>query len=393
MAGLFDIAALAAAALGVIGIGQTLAGWVAVRRFGAADPPRPSARPAVTILKPLHGDEALLEQALASFCVQDYPSFQIVFGVQDPADAALPAVERLRTRFPRMDIAVVVDPTRHGVNLKVGNLINMSAAARHDVLLISDSDIHVRPDYLARVAAALEEPETGLVTTLYTGLPGSGALAARLGATQISHGFLPGALLARAMGRQDCLGATMALRRDTLARIGGLAAVADELADDAVLGRLVARAGLRVALARTVPATTVPEADLGALWRHELRWGRTIRSLVPVQFALSVLQYPIFWTGLALALSGMAEWALVLFLAAWLARAAAARGVDRALGLASAAPIWLLPVRDLLSVAVILASHGGRRVQWRGQALQAIRPKLASKQRLASEPRLASEKG
>ena len=130
----------------------------------------------VTVLKPLYGDEPLLEQALASVCQQDYPEWQVVFGVQDRADTAMPVVQRLQNRFPECDIAVVVDPTRHGPNGKVGNLINMLAAAKHDVLVIADSDVHVARDWLWRLIAALVAPGVGLVTTVYTGLPAHGPL-------------------------------------------------------------------------------------------------------------------------------------------------------------------------------------------------------------------------
>lgn len=368
--------ALVAAALAMAGLAQTIAGAVLVRRFAAR--PRVLARehPPMTILKPLHGDEPLLEAALASTCAQDYPALQIVFGVQRADDGALPVIERLCARFPDLDIAVVADPTRHGSNPKIGNLINMLPLAKHDVLVIADSDLHVAPDWLKRVAAALQVPGTGLVCTLYAGMPATGALAERLAATQITHTFLPGALLARALGRQDCLGATMALRRETLAAIGGLESLADHLADDNVLGRLVQARGLRVALADTVPATTVPEATFGALWRHELRWARTIRALAPGPFAASVLQYPIVWGLVALALSGASAWSWGLFETAWVVRALAARAVDRVLasqlkGLAFRPPLWLLPVRELLSVGVMLASYAGVRVDWRGQNLHA----------------------
>jgi ceramide glucosyltransferase len=158
-----------------------------------------------------------------------------------------------------------------------------------------------------------------------------------------------------------------------------LAALADHIADDYVLGALVRRQGLAVRLADTVPATTVPEATLAELFRHELRWARTIRTLVPVQFVLSALQYPLFWAALAVVLEGAAFWALGLFLAAWAVRAAVARGIDRVLGLvksglATPTPVWLLPLRDLMSVFVILASHGSDRVEWRGQVLHAASP-------------------
>jgi len=335
-----------------------------------------------------------------------------------------------------------------GANAKVGNLINMLPRAKHAVLAIADSDLHVQPDYLARLAETLAEPGTGLVTTLYTGLPAANRVAQQLGATQITHYFLPGALLARAMGRQDCLGATMVLRRATLDRIGGLRALVGHLADDQVLGRLVAALGLAVRLAPTVPATTVPEARLRDLLRHELRWARTIRALEPAAFAASVLQYPLFWAMLAMLLSEGAAWSFGVFFLGWAGRALAAVWVDRALeqflvipggypppplegggwgegcaqspssgvraplpnhlpqgegednrrggggrapddlrldggpnladavaqGLAFPCPVWLLPLRDLISVGVMLFSYAGRRVEWRGQHLTVDTP-------------------
>ena len=372
-----QLLAFVAALLAAVGLIQTLLGARLVRQFRAAPAPRAHALPAISVLKPLYGDEPLLEAALASVCAQDYPRFQVVFGVQDPADPALAAVRRLRARFPACDIAVVIDDTAAGANRKVANLTNMLPAARHPVLVIADSDVHVAPDYLRRIAAALQPPGIGLVTTLYTGLPASGALAGQLGASAITHGFLPGALLARRLGRQDALGATMALRRETLATIGGFAALRDHLADDNLLGRKVRALGLRIGLAATVPATTVPESRMRDLFRHELRWARTIRALAPLPFAASAVQYPLAWALLAVALSGGARWTVVLFALAWLARALAARAIERALGLADgagaiAAP-WHLPLRDLMSAAVLLTSYMGDRVDWRGRSMRAAR--------------------
>lgn len=356
-----------AVALSGVGLVQAIAGAVAVRRFaGRAKSASVPPLPPVTILKPLHGDEPLLEQALASVCRQDYPAYQVVFGVQDPGDTALPVVRRLQAAFPQCDIAVVVDPAVHGPNRKVGNLLNMLPAGKHGVLVVSDSDVHVAPDWLSRLVAALGMPGVGLATSVYVGMPASG-FAAILGAMQINQYFLPGALLSRILGRQDCLGASMMLRRDTLERIGGFQALVNHLADDNVLGRLVRRLGLRVALADTVPATTVPEATLRDLWRHELRWARTIRTLVPAQFAASMLQYPLAWAIFAVP---FAPWALAWFAFAWAVRALAAAIVDRS-GLANRTPLWLLPMRELMSVAVMAASYAGRRVQWRGHTLQA----------------------
>jgi len=370
---LIDPASAVLAGITAAGVAQSTAGWLAVRRFSRRCAEAPAACLPVTVLKPLHGDEPLLEQALASYCLQDYPAFQVVFGVQDAADPALRVLRRLRARFPDVDMAVVVDPTPHGANRKIANLINMLPQAKYDVLVIADSDIHAAPDYLDSLVRSLAAPGVGLVTTLYAGLPAGDSLTGRLGAAGINHAFLPGALLARAMGRQDCMGATMALTRDTLDLIGGLHALSDHLADDAVLGRLVRAQGLGVALAATVPATTVPETRMPALFQHELRWARTIQSLVPVEFALSAVQYPLFWSALLVGTSGGAAWACLVFMLAWMVRGASAWGVERHLGLAPGLAIWCLPLRDLLSVGVILASYRTDRVAWRGQTMRATR--------------------
>jgi ceramide glucosyltransferase len=387
--------AVLAVVLTAIATVQCVAGWTAVVWFAARSRKPARVRPAVTVLKPLHGDEPGLEQALETVCRQRYPTYQVVFGVQDAADPAAAVVRRLQSRFPARDLALVVDPTQHGRNRKVSNLINMFPAARHDMLVIADSDLHVAPDYLERLVAALEPPGVGLATTLYVGIPPASlarerqtqsrfgvsmgpSVIAALGATQITHGFLPGALLGRVLGREDCLGATMILRRDTLRRIGGLPALVDHLADDNALGRLVQEVALGVALADTVPLTTVPERTLAELFRHELRWARTIRALAPFPFAASVLQYPIFWALIAALLLPFGIWSWILVLAAWAIRATAARGIDRALvsrtGPLPKAALWLLPLRELMSITVMIVSYGGLQVEWRGHRLMADGP-------------------
>ena len=373
-----SILAALAAIVTFAGILQAIVGWWAVRRYVRQKNVSSAWQPAITVLKPLHGDEPMLEEALASFCAQDYPAFQIVFGLHDPADPALHVIRRLRARFPDVDIDVVIDPAQHGVNRKISNLINMYPRAKHDMIVMADSDIHAPADYLRQLASSLARNGVGLVTTLYAGLGASQTLAARLGAAQINHSFLPGALLARALGRQDCLGATMALRRETLEGVGGLLALVHHLADDAVLGRLVCARGQTVALAATLPATTVPEMRVSHLFAHELRWGRTIHSLAPIGFAMSSLQYPLFWSALAAVLTGFQPSAIALFVGVWLTRAAAMIGIDALLGLTTAVPVWLLPLRDLLSVAVILASYGGSEVAWRGHVLRISPPRLAA---------------
>ena len=374
---MIDVIPAIADAIAAAGLLQSGIGWALVRRFARKPAVVPALRPPITVLKPLHGDEPLLEEALVSLCRQDYPQCQIVFGIQDPDDPARSVVERLQRRFPALDLILVVNRAQHGANRKVGNLINMLPAAKHETIVIADSDVHAAPGYLDRIAAALEEPGVGLVTTLYAGQPAQEGLVAALGAASITQGFLPGALMARALGRQDCLGATMALRRATLDAIGGFESLADHLADDAVLGLRVRRLGLSVALAGTIPATTVPETAMPALFAHELRWARTTQKLEPLGYALSAVQFPLAWSVLALCTGGVDDlWAWLAFAFAWLLRAITARSIERILHAPSGLKAWALPLRDLLSLAVLLASYGGDQVAWRGHTLRADRPAL-----------------
>jgi ceramide glucosyltransferase len=355
----------------LLGVAQLLLGTFLVRRFCAARPSMPREYKPVSILKPLCGTDSLTELALESFFLIDYPQFQLVFGVQSATDPVLEIVEKLRARYPTCDVALVVDATLHGSNRKIANLINMLPAATYETLVMSDADIHVPPYFLNRVVAALQEPGVGLVTTLYTALPGTPHLATLMGANQINYTFLPGALLARKLGRQDCLGVTMALTRGVLAQVGGLEAVADNLADDQVLGRLVVAKGYKLTLAQVIPATTVPENDFKALFLHELRWARTIRALVPIPYAASVLQISLFWALLAVICAGgsLAAWAL--FLVVLMARFVAARRIDSILGLAKAGDAWLLLVRDFCSAVIYIVSYAGDKVDWRGQIMRA----------------------
>lgn len=355
----------------VVGVLQGAVGAYLTGRFCAKTWQRPKNRPPVTVMKPLCGVEQMTELALESFFLLDYPVYQLVFGVKDKEDPVLEIVARLQARYPQCDTAVMVNDDLHGSNRKVSNLINMQKLAKHDILVFADADIHVPPYYLDDLVAALEDPKVGLVTTLYTGLPGTLALAGRLGAAQINQTFLPSALLARQLGRQDCMGATMALTKQILKRSGGLAALADHLADDQVLGRLVVKAGYRVGLAHTIPVATVPETDFEALFKHELRWGRTIRALVPFAYAGSILQIPMFWAILSVLFSGFALWSIVLLLLTLAGRIIFARHVEKSLRLPLTREIWFFLLRDLFSFVIYVASFTGRRVDWRGQSMVA----------------------
>jgi ceramide glucosyltransferase len=370
-----DIAREGLILLIAIGVLQSVASLLAVRAFVLRAPRTCAVLPAVTVLKPVCGVEPLLEEALESFCRQTYAApVQIVIGAHDAEDPALAVARRVKARFPKADITILADPARRGVNGKIANLINMLPHALHETLVIADSDLHVEADYLRHVVAELMVPGTGLVTSLPGGEPVGTSLAARLGSAHLAQIFLPSALLAQALGRQDCLGGTMALSRTTLARIGGLAALADELADDNVLGRKVRNLGLSVRLANTLPSVTVQETTLRALWLHELRWARTIASVAPISLAGCVVQYPLFWAFAAVTVSGGAAWAFVALAMTWAARAMIVRGLEHYLAMRRTRPVpplplWLPPLRDLLSVAEIAASFCGDKVVWRGRTL------------------------
>jgi ceramide glucosyltransferase len=389
-----NIPAAFAAGLATTGMVQAMLGMAGVRRFMRSAPHEVRTWPPVSVMKPLHGAEALLADALETFFQQDYPALQLVFGVQRADDPAAAIVHHLCARYPHVDATLVIDPKTHGANGKIGNLINMLPFAKHAVLVISDSDMHVAADYIRQVAAALGKPGTGLVTSLYVGRPVVPGVVSALGAAYINQIFASGAVMARMLGRQDCLGATMALRRATLQRVGGFEALVPYVADDGVLGRLVHATGQRVAMAATVPATTVPETDLFALFSHELRWARTIRAMAPAAFLLSAVQFPVFWALLAVALVPHHIWPVALLALAILVRAVSGRRIERALG-AAVTPPWLVPLRDVLSVVVMAASLCGRTVAWRGQVLSTApdRALVTREQRFAVPPALAHREG
>jgi ceramide glucosyltransferase len=350
-----------------------LAGTVAAAlRFARRRAILPAEQPSVSVLKPLYGAEPGLFENLRSFVDQDYPRRQIVFGVRSPDDGALPVARALIADRPEVDIDLVVDARAGGTNLKVANLINMLPAARHDLLVFADSDMHVDTHYLATVTAPLEDATVGLVTCLYRGLP-TGGLWSRLGALHINFGFLPSALLGEALGTGGgCFGATIALRRPVLDRIGGLAVVCDELADDHRIGAAVRELGLATVLSPYIVDTSVSEKSLKCLWRHELRWARTVRAMAPVGFAGSAVTHAVAIAALAALCSGLSLTSLVFLAMSCLFRWATAGATARILRLPTTG-LWLLPLRDLLSFAVFVGSFFGRSVSW-GDRLFRIEP-------------------
>jgi ceramide glucosyltransferase len=326
--------------------------------------------PSVTVLKPLCGAEPGLYSHLRSFCEQDYRQYEIVFGVSDADDAARAVAERLIGEFPSVPMKLVIDPSIHGNNRKVSNLINMLERARNEVLVMSDSDAFVGRDYLAAVTAPLRDPGVGLVTCLYCGVPTEG-IWSRLGAMYINEWYIPSVLLAWLFGHQGYVsGQTLCIRRDTLEAIGGLRVLADQLAEDYRLGELVRERNLRIVLSPYLLNGEHHEPDLGSMTRHELRWMRTIRILRPRSFLgiFVTFSLPLAFLGITFASAApaipLAAWALFGIVVT--ARVALhflhrVRG-KRALW----SDLWLLPLRDLLLCWVWCRSFFSSRVNWRG---------------------------
>ena len=329
----------------------------------SAEQPTSADAPPVTVLKPLHRAEPDLAQRLAALCQQDYTGpVQIVCGARGDLAPATAAVREVNAAFPDA-IELVADQRSHGTNGKVSNLANMLPRARYDTIVLSDSDIVVERDYLRRVVALLAEPDVGAVTCLYYGIGGAG-LWSRISALATNTHFLPQAITALGLRLgKPCCGATLALHRSMLDRIGGFAAFADALADDYAIGAAVRAAGYEVKAAPFVVGHRSFEGSLREFMRHEVRIARTIRSIDPLGYAGTILTHP-----LPLALLGMLSGgitATLLMLAAVASRVTLCRCVERRFGLPRQ-NYWLLPLQDVLVFGVYVASFFGARVHWQG---------------------------
>lgn len=357
--------------LAALAMSYSITAWVAVRRQMRPTGGKPAAAPPVTILKPLCGAEQGLYECLRSFCEQDYPRFQIVFGVSNGDDPAVAVVRRLMREWPSRDLRMVIDARLHGSSPKVSNLINMMRLASHDFLVIADSDVRVTRSYLATVVAPLLDPGVGIVTCGYRGRPRAG-LWSLLGCLFIDEWFMPSVCVAAMAGsRAFAFGATIAIRRQVLDGIGGFRAIANQLADDYRLGELTRRMGLRTVLSELVVDTYVGERNLNELLERELRWLRTIRAVRPVGHALSFVTLGVPVAAIGSVLAGGAVPALAM-----LGITAAARvllhSTVRKPGSAPA-HLLILPVRDALTLVLWSFSFLTRTVRWRNNHFRVTR--------------------
>ncbi|MGA8274509.1 MAG: bacteriohopanetetrol glucosamine biosynthesis glycosyltransferase HpnI [Candidatus Sulfotelmatobacter sp.] len=332
-----------------------------------------SVLPPISILKPLKGTDPKIYESFRSHCLQDYPEYEIIFGVSDANDPAIDSVRSLQREFPQRRIELVVSPAILGANVKVSNLAQMLAMARYEYLIVNDSDIRVETDYLRRVTAPLdiarEGARVGMVTCLYRGVA-TATLGSRLESLGISTDFCAGVLAARQLegGIRFGLGSTLAFRRSDLKTIGGFESILNHLADDYELGARIASLGLAVKLSDVVVETYLPPYRFGEFVAHQLRWSRGVRDVRAGGYFGLIFTFGILWALLAVLASESARWAwgaLALILCLRLGVAiVVGRGVLRDRRVLKDA--WLIPLRDLVGVAVWIASLGGHTVTWRG---------------------------
>lgn len=343
--------------------------WIAARRFPVhRRQASPAFAPGVTILKPIKGADARTASCLRSWLAQDYPGpVQVLFGVASESDPACAVVRQVLSEHPDRDARLLVCPENLGVNAKVSKLVQLFRQAGHDILIVSDADVRVPTDFLASLMPGFREEAVGLLNCFYEmATPATAAM--RWEAVAVNADFWSQVLQSRTLKPLDfALGAVMAVRREALERIGGFTALADHLADDYHLGNRVSKAGWRIELC-TVPVECLDApAGWAAIWRHQLRWSRTIRVCQPVPYFFSVLGNPTFWpllwamacpglhslTGLGVAL------ALRMLLSADLQHRLTRKPL-------AAWQAWMAPVKDLLQMLVWLAAFAGNSVEWRG---------------------------
>ncbi len=360
----------ALAILALLSLLITLWQWVVAWRFPLhsriADP---SFAPAVTLLKPIKGWEASSAECLESWLTQTYPAaVQVLFGVASPEDPAAEEVRKLIAKHPNCNARLVLCRESLGANAKVSTLIQLSRLAGHDVIVASDADVLVPPDYLANAVAPLRDPAIGLVNSFYR-LKNPTTVAMQCEAIAINADFWSQVLQGRSLAPLDfALGAVMTTRRAQLQAIGGFEALADYLADDFQLGNRVARAGKRIAICPVVVDCVSPPMDWHEVWSHQLRWSRTIRVCKPAPYGFSILSNATLWPLLWVALRP-GQIALIGFAICMLVRMLTAQTLQARLAPAEKTShyFWLAPFKDLLHFALWLLAFFGNRIVWRGK--------------------------
>ena len=351
-------------------LGYYLAGILAAVRFFVRERAKqlPDFAPPVSVLKPVHGADFATYENFASFCTQDYPDYEILFCVNQLSDPAVAIIQKVIADFPERSIRILSGAAQVGSNRKINNLVLLAREAHHEILVQSDGDVRVGPNYLREVVAPFRDPAVGVVSCLYRGIAQNN-LWAELEAVGAASDFMAGALVADwKEGVTFALGASVTTTKSWLAKIGGYESLANLLADDYEIGNRVHQAGGKVLLSREPVWTMYPAQTARGFWEHQVRWARTIRLVRPASF-LGLL----FTHGLPLALLAAvvapAAWISAAYLLAYLVLRLGMAWVVGVWGLQDEVlrrKLWLVPLRDLLHFAVWLAAFTAHRIKWGG---------------------------
>jgi len=338
----------------------------ALRFFRAVDGGLPDFTPPVSVLKPVRGLDFGSHENFASFCVQEYPDYEILFAVNDEHDPTVPLIRQIIAEFPDRRIRLLVGAEQLGTNRKVNKLARLAREARHEVLVLTDGDVRVGPGYLREVVAPLSNPKIGALTSFYRGMAEKNAWA-ELEAVGASSDFFAGVLMAQwTEGIHFALGASIATTKDWLSKMGGFEAIADTLADDYELGFRIAKAGGEVVLSREAVWTMYPAQSFRGFWDHQVRWARTVRLCRPWSYVGLLFTQGLPWVLLA-SIFAPAAWIAVAYLLAYLIfrfSMAWAVGVWGVKDEVLRRKIWLVPLRDAMHFVIWLASFGSNRVKW-----------------------------
>ncbi|HEU5122690.1 MAG TPA: glycosyltransferase [Verrucomicrobiae bacterium] len=358
-------------ALAVLSLVLLLWQWFAARRFplhqrqGGIS----GTAPAITLFKPLKGCDAATESCLRSWFTQNYSGeIQLLFAVVSNDDPVCEVVRKLIGEFSHCDAKLVIVPNLIGANAKVSKLAELEKRAKHELICISDADVRVPPDFLSEAVAPLRQPEMGLVNCFYR-LANPTTLAMRWEAIAINADFWSQVLQSKTLKPLDfALGAVMLTRRKQLNEIGGFAALADCLADDYQLGNRIGRKGHHIALCPLVAECWDPPMTWRAVWKHQLRWARTIRVCQPAPYFFSILSNPTLWP-LIWATTVPSRISLCGLALALILRMVAAIDLQQRLtrSFAHVTFAWLAPIKDLLQTAIWLSAFAGNTIEWRGQ--------------------------
>jgi ceramide glucosyltransferase len=362
----------------VAGIGFYILCLYAAYDFTSEKSTTSSCTPGVSILKPLRGTDPGMYAAFRSHCLQDYPEYELIFGLSNLADPAAKLVAELQREFPDRAITLVHCPELLGANGKVSNLVQMLKQARFDHLIVSDSDITVPSDYLRRIMAPFADPQVGMVTCLYCGIPGN-TLGSRLESIGISTDFSAGVLAARVLqGVKFGLGSTLAMRRSDLEQVGGFESLVEYLADDYQLGARIFALGKEVVVSDVVVDHHLPDYTFREFFVHQMRWARAIRDSRKVDYIGLAATFGVPWALATVLVARGAAWSIVLLAITLVARLVLAfvmtsKVLSQPLSMVD---YLLVPVRDVVALLVWVVSFAGHTIHWRGLKFRLKKGKL-----------------